>query len=119
MEHPAPELRHPSLYRSVQDVRRLGTSSYRGNRKRAVLCEHMWCVTAARLIAKYRTLTLMYSDAVTRLKSRTGVSTLADYVVAFAYADEIRLQADQVLSDYRLHVAEHGCIPAAPERIRR
>ena len=71
------------------------------------------------MIAKYRTLTSMYSDAVKRLNSRTGISTVADYVVAFTYADEIRIQADQVLSDYRSHVAEHGCIAAAPERIGR
>ena len=96
----------------------MGTFSYRASGNVAVLWQQMWCVTAAQLIAKHRALTYMYSDAVTRLKSRTRVSTLADYVVAFAYADEIRLRADQVLSDYRFHVAEHGCIAAAPEIAR-
>ena len=67
------------------------------------------CTIKKELRTAYTTATRRYSAAVARLKSRTGVSTLADYVFAFAVADEIRMVADHLLNQYRVHIAEHGC----------
>ena len=67
------------------------------------------CAIKTELRAAYIGATQRYSAAVARLKSSTEASTPADYVFAFAMADEIRIAADEALNRYRRHMAEHGC----------
>jgi len=69
----------------------------------------MDCKVKIRLISQYEEATTLFSEAVTELRRKIGISTREDYEQLGRRANDARVKSEQARLALEQHIAEHRC----------
>jgi hypothetical protein len=69
----------------------------------------MSCEVKIRLTFEYETATTLFSEAVTELRRKIGISTRENYEQLGRRANEARVKSEQARLALEQHIAEHRC----------
>jgi hypothetical protein len=69
----------------------------------------MSCEVKIRLTSEYETATTLFSEAVTELRRKIGISTRENYEQLGRRANEARVKSEQARLALEQHIAEHRC----------
>jgi hypothetical protein len=67
------------------------------------------CEERSRLLQAYNNATREFSDRVSALNARIGVTPKHEYDLLERAAEDARLRSEQARIAYERHVADHGC----------
>jgi hypothetical protein len=69
----------------------------------------MDCKVKIRLISQYEEATTLFSEAVTELRRKIGISTRENYEQLGRRANDARVKSEQARLALEQHIAEHRC----------
>jgi hypothetical protein len=69
----------------------------------------MDCEVKIRLTSQYEEATKLFSEAVTELRRKIGISTREDYEQLGRRANDARVKSEQARLALEQHIAEHRC----------
>lgn len=69
----------------------------------------MDCEVKIRLTSKYEEATTLFSEAVSELRRKIGISTREDYEQLGRRANDARVKSEQARLALEQHIAEHRC----------
>lgn len=69
----------------------------------------MSCAMKVRLTSEYEAATILFSEAVTELRQKIGISIREDYERLGRKANDARVKSEQARLALEQHIAEHCC----------